>query len=306
MRAVRFNQYGDTDVLHLDDVSTPTAGADQVLVRVSAAATNVLDIALRQGAMGEAFPGQLPSGQGFDLAGTVVGKGLAVTDFAIGDEVIGWAPRRAQADFVAVDVSELAKKPESVSWAAAASIPTAGGTAYGAVQAVALQPGETVVVSAAAGGVGVLVTQLALKAGANVIGIAGPANADFLRSLGATAIAHGDGQLERIRSAAPDGVDAYLDNYGDGNVDIAIELGVAPDRINTIIDFAAAQRFGVHAAGQAEGNDGRVFAELAQLIVDGALTIPIQATYPAGRVRDAYEELALRHSRGKIVLSFDA
>jgi NADPH:quinone reductase-like Zn-dependent oxidoreductase len=256
--------------------------------------------------MGELFPGTLPSGQGFDLAGTIVDVGSSVTTFAIGDEVIGWAPRRAQADYVAVDEPALAHKPEQLSWAAAAAIPTAGATAYGAVQAVALQPGETVVVSAAAGGVGALVTQLAVIAGANVIGTAGPNNFDFLRSLGATPVAHGDGQLDRITAAAPNGVDAYLDNFGDGNVDLARELGVQVDRINTIIDFAAAQRLGVHAAGQAEANEGRIFAELAQLAADGTLTIPIQTTYPAAQVQEAYAELALRHSRGKIVLNFDA
>src|SRR3984893_607788 len=306
MRAVRFHEYGDATVLQVEDINTPAIGDDQVLVRVVAAATNVLDIALREGQMGDAFPGALPSGQGFDLAGTIVEIGSKVTGFVVGDDVIGWAPRRAQADYVAVDVRELAHKPSAVSWAAAASIPTAGGTAYGAVHAVNPQPGDTVVVSAAAGGVGALVTQLVINAGATVIGTAGPANFDFLRSLGAIPIAHGDGLIDRITTAAPNGVTAHLDNYGDGNVDLALRLGVKPDRINTIIDFAAAQQYGVHAAGQAEGNDGRIFAELAHLIAESRLLIPIQTSYPVEHVRAAYEELAGRHARGKIVLEFDA
>src|SRR6476619_6243532 len=115
-----------------------------------------------------------------------------------------------------IDARELAHKPSAVSWAAAASIPTAAATAYGAVHAVNPQPGDTVVVSAAAGGVGALVTQLALNAGATVIGTAGPANFDFLHSLGATPVAHGDGLIDRITNAAPNGVTAYLDNYGHG------------------------------------------------------------------------------------------
>jgi NADPH:quinone reductase-like Zn-dependent oxidoreductase len=306
LRAVRFHDYGDASVLHVDDIDTPTIGDDQVLVRVVAAATNILDIALRGGQMGEAFPGALPSGQGFDLAGTIVEIGSKVTGFAVGDEVIGWAPRRAQADYAAVDAHELAHKPAAISWAAAASIPTAGATAYGAVHAVNPQTGETVVVSAAAGGVGALVTQLVINAGATVIATAGPANFDFLRSLGAEPVAHGDGLIDRITDAAPHGVDAYLDNYGDGNVDLALRLGVRPERINTIIDFAAAQQYGVHAAGQAEGNDGRIFTELAHLIAERKLTIPIQATYPVEQVRAAYGELERRHTRGKIVLEFDA
>src|SRR6478752_5212662 len=272
MRAVRFHGYGDATVLQLDDINTPAIGDDQVLIRVVAAATNILDIALREGQMRDAFPGALPSGQGFDLAGTIVEIGSNVTGFVVGDDVIGWAPRRAQADYVTIDARELAHKPSAVSWAAAASIPTAAATAYGAVHAVNPQPGDTVVVSAAAGGVGALVTQLALNAGATVIGTAGPANFDFLHSLGATPVAHGDGLL---------------------------------DRINTIIDFAAAQHHGVPAAGQAEGNDGSIFAELAHLIAENRLIIPIQTIYPVEQVRTAYEELARRHARGKIVLEFD-
>ena len=305
MRAVRFHEYGDATVLQLEDINAPAIGEDQVLVRVVAAATNILDIALREGQRLEAFPGALPSGQGFDLAGTIVEIGSNVTGFVVGDDVIGWAPRRAQADYAAVDAGELAHKPSVLSWAAAASIPTAGGTAYGAVHAVNPQPGDTVVVSAAAGGVGALVTQLVINAGATVIGTAGPANFDFLRSLGATPVAHGDGVIDRITNAAPTGVTAYLDNYGDGNVDLALRLGVKPDRINTIIDFAAAQQYGLHAAGQAEGNDGRIYAELAHLIAESRLIIPIQTIYPVEQVRSAYEELALRHARGKIVLEFD-
>jgi NADPH:quinone reductase-like Zn-dependent oxidoreductase len=305
MRAVRFHEYGDSTVLQVEDINIPAIGDDQVLVRVVAAATNILDIALREGQMGDAFPGSPPSGQGFDLAGTIIEIGSGVTGFVVGDGVIGWAPRRAQADYVAVDASELAHKPGAVSWAAAASIPTAAATAYGAVHAVDPQPGDTVVVSAAAGGVGALVTQLTINAGATVIGTAGPANFDFLRSLGAIPVAHGDGLIDRITTAAPNGVTAYLDNYGDGNVDLAVRLGVKPDRINTIIDFAAAQQYGVHAAGQAEGNDGRIFGELAHLIAENRLIIPIQTIYPVEKVRTAYEELARRHARGKIVLEFD-
>jgi NADPH:quinone reductase-like Zn-dependent oxidoreductase len=305
MRAVRFHEYGGATVLQLEDISTPAIEVDQVLVRVVAAATNILDIALREGQMGDAFPGTLPSGQGFDLAGTIVEIGADITDFVVGDDVIGWAPRRAQADYVAVDARELARKPGAVSWAAAASIPTAAATAYGAVHAVDPQPGDTVVVSAAAGGVGALVTQLVINAGATVIGTAGPANFEFLRGLGATPVGHGDGLIDRITNAAPNGVTAYLDNYGEGNVEVALRLGVKPDRINTIIDFAAVQQYGVHAAGQAEGNDGRIFAELAHLVADNKLTIPIQSTYPVEQVRTAYEELSRRHARGKIVLEFD-
>jgi NADPH:quinone reductase-like Zn-dependent oxidoreductase len=305
MRAVRFDQYGDTSVLHLEEVDKPVPGLRQVLVRVVSAATNVLDMALREGAMGEVFPGPLPSGQGFDLAGTIVEIGSGVTEYTVGDQILGWAPRRAQAEFVAVDVDETAPKPPSVDWAVAASIPTVGATAYAAVQAVDPKPGETVVVSAAAGGVGALVAQLSVRRGATVIGTASERNFDFLRSVGVVPVAHGVGLEGRITAAAPAGVQAYLDNFGHGNVDLALRLGVRPDRVNTVIDFGAAATHGVHTAGQAEGNNAGVFTELASLVASGHLTLPIQSRYPMSQVRQAYDELAQRHSRGKIVLDVD-
>jgi len=135
-----------------------------------------------------------------------------------------------------------------------------------------------------------------------VIGTAGEHNADFLHTLGVEPVRHGDGLLDRIRALAPDGVDAYLDNFGAGNVALAIQLGVAPDRINTIIDRAAAQRYGTHADAQTQADLPEVWEELAELASAGKLVIPIQSVYPLEQVRDAYAELAARHTRGKIVL----
>ena len=196
----------------------------------------------------------------------------------------------------------LARKPLGLPWEVAASIPAAGSTAYAAARAVHLKAGETVVVAAAAGGVGVIAAQLARLAGARVIGTAGEHNADFLHTLGVEPVRHGDGLLDRIRALAPDGVDAYLDNFGAGNVALAIQLGVAPDRINTIIDGAAAQRYGTHADAQTQADLPEVWEELAELASAGKLVIPIQSVYPLEQVRDAYAELAARHTRGKIVL----
>jgi NADPH:quinone reductase-like Zn-dependent oxidoreductase len=135
-----------------------------------------------------------------------------------------------------------------------------------------------------------------------VIGTAGDHNADFLRTLGVEPVRHGDGLLDRIRALAPDGVDAYLDNFGAGNVALAIQLGVAPDRINTIIDGAAAQRYGTHADAQTQADSPEVWEALAELVSAVKLIIPIQSVYPLEQVRDAYAELAARHTRGKIVL----
>jgi NADPH:quinone reductase-like Zn-dependent oxidoreductase len=147
-----------------------------------------------------------------------------------------------------------------------------------------------------------LTVQLARRAGARVIGIAGAANADWLRSLGVEPVRYGDGLADRLRAAAPDGIDTFIDTFGGGYVELAVELGVEPSRVETVIDFAAAERFGAQAVGGSEASTAPVLAELAELMAAGELTVPIAATYPLEQVREAYTELAARHTRGKIVL----
>jgi NADPH:quinone reductase-like Zn-dependent oxidoreductase len=302
-RAVRFNEYGDIDVLRVEEVDRPTPAPGQVLVRVKAAGINPGEAMIRRGMMHQLYPATFPSGQGSDLAGVVAERGDGVADFAVGDEVIGFTDERAaQAELVVVEAANLTKKPAKVSWEVAGSLFVVGSTAYAAVRAVAPRRGETVVVSGAAGGVGSLVVQLARRTGARVVGIAGPANHDWLRDHGVVPVAHGDGLRERITAAAPDGVDAFVDTHGDGYVALAVELGVAPERIDTIADFAAIEKFGVRGDGSAAGASAEVLAELADLIQTGELDVPIAATYPLNEVREAYTELARGHTRGKIVL----
>ena len=178
-----------------------------------------------------------------------------------------------------------------------------GVTASGAVHAVQPKEGETVVISGAAGGVGSLAVQLARRTGATVIGLASESNHEWLKSHGVIPVAYGDGVADRIRAAAPGGVDAFIDTYGDGYVELALALGVATDRIDTIADFAAAAKYGVKTdGGTAAGPGAAVLAELAGLIADGQLEVPIANVYPLAQVREAYTELERRHTRGKIVL----
>jgi NADPH:quinone reductase-like Zn-dependent oxidoreductase len=302
-KAVRFDQYGDVDVLYLADVPVPTPGPGQVLVQVVATSINPGEMAIRSGAMHEMYPGSFPSGEGSDFAGRVVSFGAGVADVSEGEEVIGYSlERSAHAEYVLVPADQLTPKPAGVSWEAAGALYVAGATAYAAVSAVGLREGDTVVVSGAAGGVGSLAIQLARRAGARVIGIAGAGNADWLREQGVEPVTYGDGLADRLRAAAPDGVDAFVDTFGDGYVALALELGVAADRIDTIIDFQAAAEHGVKADGSMAATSASVLAELAALLADGSLTIPIAATYPLDQVRAAYTELADRHTRGKIVL----
>lgn len=302
-RAVRFEEYGDVDVLHVVEVEDPVAGDGELLVRVRAAGINPGEAKIRQGDMHAMFPATFPSGQGSDLAGVVEQVGDGVPGIAVGDEVIGFTDNRAsQAEMVVIEAENATPRPAGVSWDVAGSLCVAGATAWASVRAVSPGSGETVVISGAAGGVGVIAVQLARRTGATVIGVASERHHEWLRAHGAVPVAYGDGVADRIREAAGDGVDAFLDMVGGGYVELALKLGVAPERINTIVDFAAVQAHGVKSEGNAVGASAQVLAELAGLIAADELEIPIAATYPLAQVRDAYRELADNHTRGKIVL----
>lgn len=302
-RAVQFDHYGPVDVLQLVEIDRPTPATGEVLVEVFSAGINPGEIAIREGLLDEQWPATFPSGQGSDFAGRVVEVGAGVAGVVVGEDVIGFTNERAsQADFVLTLPEHLTTKPEAVDWDQAGALKVAGTTAYAAVRAAKLKVGETVVVSSAAGGVGALTVQLARRAGARVIGIAGESNVDWLQSVGVDPLTYGDGLAERLRAAAPEGIDAFIDTFGGGYVALALELGVKPERVETIIDFAAAEKFGAQAVGGAQASTAPVLAELAALIASSELTVPIAATYPIEMVREAYTELAKRHTRGKIVL----
>ena len=303
-RAVRYDEFGGIDVLRVEVVERPIPGEGQVLVRVKAAGINPSEAAIRTGAVSKLFPSTFPSGQGSDLAGVIEEVGPGVDGFSTGDEVIGFTQQRAsQAELVLVEAGDLTRKPEKVPWEVAGGLYVIGVTASGAVQSVHLREGETVVVSGAAGGVGSLAVQLARRTGATVIGLASEGNHAWLKSHGVIPVAYGDGVEGRIRAAAPGGVDAFIDTHGGGYVELALALGVAADRIDTIADFAAAGKYGVKTdGGTAAGPGARVLADLAGLIADGQLEVPIAHVYPLAQVREAYTELERRHTHGKIVL----
>ena len=303
MKAVRFDEYGGVDVLEVREVDNPVAGPGRVLVAVKAAGINPGEISIREGRLHERWPATFPSGEGTDLAGVVQAVGDGVTDFAVGDDVLGWTEERAShAELVAVPGDQLTAKPAAVPWEVAGSLFVVGLAGLASVQAVAPQAGETVVVSAAGGGVGSVAVQLARRTGATVIGLAGEHNHDWLRRHDIIPVTYGEGQADRIRAAADGKVDAFIDTFGGGYVDLAIELGVAPQRINTIIDYDAVQRHGVKAQGTHAIATAALLAELAGLVAGGRLEIPIARTYPLDQVQDAFRELEQRRTHGKIVL----
>jgi len=304
-KAVQYDSYGGIEVLDVRDVAKPVPAAGEVLVEVKAAAINPGEAMIRRGALHDRWPATFPSGQGSDFAGVVAETGPDVDTVTAGDEVIGFTDQRAsQAEFVVVPAVQLTQKPDNVTWEAAGGLFVAGTTAYAAVRAVALKPGDTVAVAGAAGGVGTIAVQLAKRAGATVLGIAGPSNDEWLTAHGVVPVNYGGGLAKRLRDAAPDGqIDALLDFFGGGYVELAVtELGIDPQRVDTIIDFPAIERFGVRGEGNADAADATVLAELADLVAAGELEVPVAEIYPLDQVQEAFRTLEQRHTRGKIVL----
>lgn len=303
MRAVRFHEYGGIDVLRVEEVERPAPGPGQVLVEVRAAGIQPGEVMIREGARHGRWPAAFPSGQGSDLAGVVVEVGAQVRGFAVGDEVLGFTHGRAShAEFVVVDDVNVVSRPQGLSWDVAGSLYVAGTTAYACVFAVDPGPADTVVVSGAAGGVGSVAVQLARHRGATVIGLASERNHGWLKERGVIPVAYGEGVAERIRDAFGGDVDAFIDTFGDGYVELAVELGVRPERINTIRDWQAAARIGARTYGEGAAACAVVVGELARLAARGELEVPIARGYPLEEVRDAFRELEQGHTHGKIVL----
>jgi NADPH:quinone reductase-like Zn-dependent oxidoreductase len=302
-RAVRFDRYGGRDVLYVTDIPMPVPARGEVVVAVKAAAINPGEAAIRSGALDARFPATFPSGEGSDLAGLVTAVGDGVDGFGVGDAVLGFSwSRSSHATHVAVPASQLIHKPPALSWEAAGSLYVVGCTAYAAVRAVDAKEGDTVAVSAAAGGVGTVVVQLLGVRRAHVLGIASAANAEWLRAHGAVPVTYGAGLADRLRQAAGDGIDAFIDLFGPEYVQLAVDLGISHDRIETITSFQKAQELGVKSDGSGTASTPEVLTEMADLVASGDVEIPIAATYPLDRVADAFEELEHRHTRGKIVL----
>lgn len=304
-RAVRFDRYGDESVLYLADVSIPEAANGQVVVRVRTAGVSTGEAKIRDGSMDKMAPAHFPEGEGTEFAGVVHAVGAGVTGIRPGDPVIGFADiRGAQADYVPAPTGNVLPKPDALDWDAAAALVSPGATATSVLNALKLQPGETVVVAGASGGVGVVVVQLAVRAGARVIATASEPNHEFLRGLGAEPVAYGDGLEDRIRAITPDGVDAFADCHGNGNLAVAQALGVPTDRMNTIADFPTAGSIGAKTDGMYQLDDIRAaLVPFAYDVALGSIKVPIKDRFPLEQVQDAYRRLTEPGGIGRVVLT---
>ncbi|HWH20517.1 MAG TPA: NADP-dependent oxidoreductase [Solirubrobacterales bacterium] len=304
-RAVIYESHGAPDVLELREVPEPHAGPGEVRVRVRAAGLNAMDGAfVAKPEMAAMFGLSLPSGFGYDFAGEVDEVGDGAVGFAVDDRVYGGAMGKAAADFVvlATPAATLWRTPEGIDDEIAATLPVAARTAAAALAAIGLGTEDTVLVGGAAGGVGVFLVQLARLAGATVIGTASEGTFDFLRELGAEPVAYGPGLADRVKALGTPDVTAAVDLFGTETAEAALALGVAPERLTTI---AAGPNppGGVRPTNGGSDAPADALDRVTAAILAGELTVPIAATFPLERIREAVERQADRHVHGKIVIT---
>ncbi|WP_431773485.1 NADP-dependent oxidoreductase [Streptomyces cucumeris] len=308
MKAISYRRYGGPEVLDYGEVPDPKVGPDSVLVRVRAAAVNPVDWKAQAGYLDPVLDAVFPVIPGWDVAGVVERPGPAVTEFRPGDEVIGYVredflSRGTFAEYVAAPLRTLARKPRNLSFAQAAGIPLAGLTAYQALTgALRVTEGDTVLVHAAAGGVGSMAVQLARHMGARVIGTASERNHDYLRTLGAEPVAYGDGLADRLRELAPRGVDAALDLVGGQALTASAELLARGGRLASIADPEVLGLGGHYVFVRPDPSDLQDLTDLAER---GALGVELAAVLPLPRTAEAQRLSAEGHTRGKIAVTVD-
>jgi NADPH:quinone reductase-like Zn-dependent oxidoreductase len=302
-RVVRYRQYGGPEVLTLDEAPMPEPGCGQVRIRVRAVGVNAIDWKLRRGLFSHGEPLRQPAGTGIEMSGTIDAIGPATPGWRVGQDVLGQVSAGAAATHVLASHDNLLAKPDWLAFEQAAALPVAAATATRTLRQLAVRDGQTLLIHAVAGGVGVLAAQLARARGARVIGTASPRHHAVLRKLGVEPVAYGDGLAERVRATAPGGIDAVLDASGRGVLAVSIELAGSADRVITIADPQAA-RYGVRFSTGADGVPLRkVFAEILPLVDRGALHMPIERIFPLQQAADAHRLSENGHLLGKIVIT---
>ena len=303
MQAITYSQYGAPDALALTDVPNPKVGPGEVLIRVRSASVNPVDWKVMAGYLDPLMQVDFPAIPGWDVAGVVEAVGLDTPEYAVGDEVIAyarkdWVQQGTFAELVAAPVRTVARKPKSLDWHQAAGLPLAGLTAYQLLTRLDAKEGDTVLVHAAAGGVGLLAVQIARAIGARVIGTASEGNHEFLRGLGAEPVTYGDGLAERVRDLAPHGVDVVLDLVG-GVLDTTKGVLAEGGRHGSITDNTVAEAGGIAAWVRPDAADLQALADLADA---GKLTVPVAEVFALKDAAKAFELSQGGHVRGKIAI----
>ncbi|MEV8627071.1 NADP-dependent oxidoreductase [Streptomyces sp. NPDC051079] len=303
MEAIVYGEFGGHEVLrHESAVAVPEPGAGEVRVKVAAVGVNPVDWKRRYGWVEEFYPTTFPAVPGLEFAGTVDALGEGVTGVRVGDEVFGWTKTGAYAEYALAGT--IAPKPAALSWEQAASIPVAGETARRVLDLLDVAAGETLLLHGAAGAVGAVAAQLAVAAGVTVIGTASERNHAFLRGLGVTPVTYGEGLADRVREAAPQGVDAVFDAAGHDTLPVSVELlGGKKSRIVTIA-APDAHEHGIVFSGVTveETVARRLLTELAALVADGRLRLDLAETFPLKEAARAQELSESGHVRGKLVI----
>jgi NADPH:quinone reductase-like Zn-dependent oxidoreductase len=302
MKAARFHEYGDVDAIAVEEIAEPQPGQGQVSLRVRAAGVNPIDWKVLHGIVSGGVPLAEPRGLGVDVAGVVEQGGEGV-GLAPGDEVLGMSITPAYAEVALSTPQMLIAKPPGLSFEVAGGLGVVVGTAYATLDRLKLSSGSTLLILGASGAVGSIATQLAAARGVRVIGTAGASRLDELSGLGATPVAYGDGVAERLRDAAPDGVDAALDASGHGDLGTAVELAGGPEHALTIASSAEGAQHGVefHAGGGGELTIPAL-EEVVPLIESGRIRFPIAGTYGLEEVGEALRESEHGHPVGKLVV----
>ncbi|MFD7703009.1 NADP-dependent oxidoreductase [Streptomyces caelestis] len=306
MKAISYSRYGGPEVLGLGEVDDPRVGPDSVLVKVRAAAVNPVDWKCREGHLDPILQPVFPVVPGWDVSGVVVQPGPAAPEFAVGDEVVGYVRQDVLshgtfAEYVAAPVRALARKPRALSFEEAAGLPLAGLTAYQVLHRVLeVKRGETVLVHAAAGGVGSIAVQLAAHLGARVIGTASERNHDFVRGLGGEPVSYGEGLAERVRGLAPERVDAVFDTVGGDALKASANLLAPEGRLASITDPEVVGYGGRYWFVRPDPQDLQHLSDLAD---QGTVTVHVSETFPLERAADAHRLSQEGRTRGKIVVT---
>ncbi|MBM9469582.1 NADP-dependent oxidoreductase [Nakamurella leprariae] len=299
--AITYDRFGDPDVLTVTEVPVPEPEPGQVRVKVAATGVNPADWKLRRGLLGGEPPTE-PRITGIDFAGTIDAFGGQVDGFTGGERVVGQSPTGAAAEYVTIDPGALVVVPDQVDLITAAAIPVAGEAAIRALRLSGVQRGDTLLVHAATGGVGSFLTQLAVADGVTVVGTTSDANADFLRSLGATAVAYGEGWEERVREVAITGVDAVVDVAGTGVIDGSLGLVKPGGRVVSLADAGATAAGAVYSDGSEAGFE-RALVEAVAAVATGTVEVPVIKTFPLVGTAEAQRFSETGHVRGKIVIT---